>query len=154
MAMRWREELPSFAGAAAWINGRADREALFGKPVLVHFWAVSCHLCKEELPIVNHWREAYGERCRLQLVGVHMPRLEQDKDPGLVREAALRHELTHPVIIDNELKVSVAFRNACVPAYYLFDGKLRLRHFQAAGGSGLRWFDLRLRKILGEIAEK
>lgn len=148
MPMRLYAELPAFEGVTDWVNGKVDKEALRGKTVLVHFWAVSCHLCKEEFPIVNHWREAYGERYPLQLVGVHIPRSDADRDAGPVMEAIRKYELTHPVIIDNARTVSDAFGNPCVPAYYLFDENLKLRHSHM-GERGLRLVNERLMKILG-----
>ena len=148
MPMRLRTELPQFSGVTEWINSEADKEALRGRPLLVHFWAVSCHLCKEGLPIINHWRNTYGEQYNLQVVGVHMPRSEKDTDVEAVKEAVQQYELEHPVIVDNKHAVTDAFQNEYVPAYYLFDEQLQLRHFQA-GERGLQMVEQRLQKILG-----
>lgn len=32
------------------------------KPTLIHFWSVSCHLCKEAMPEVNKLRDEYVDR--------------------------------------------------------------------------------------------
>ena len=148
MPMKLRTEMPDFKGVTEWINGQADKEELRGKPVLVHFWAVSCYLCKEGLPIVNHWRETYGRDYGLNIIGVHMPRSEKDLDISLVKETVKQYELTHPIIVDNDHAITDAFVNEYVPAYYLFDEQLQLRHFQA-GEHGLHMVEKRLQKVLG-----
>lgn len=153
MPMRLRTELPDFNGVTEWVNSEANKEALRGKPLLVHFWAVSCYLCKEGLPFINHWRNTYGEQYNLQIVGVHMPRSEKDTDIEAVKEAVQQYELEHPIIVDNQHAVTDAFQNEYVPAYYLFDEQLQLRHFQA-GERGLQMVEQRLQKILGVKPEE
>jgi thioredoxin-like negative regulator of GroEL len=148
MPMRLRSDLPDFQGVTEWINHEVTKEELSGKPVLIHFWAVSCHMCKESLPQINEWRDQYGKEFDLQVIGVHMPRSEKDTDIDAVKALVQQYELTHPVIVDNQHAITDAFQNEFVPAYYLFDGKQQLRHFQA-GEKGLKMVEQRLNKILG-----
>lgn len=145
--MRLREELPDFPGITEWVNGQVTKADLAGKPVLVHFWAVSCYMCKESMPQINEWRDKYKEK-GLQVVGVHMPRSEADTDLEAIKETIAKYELTHPIAIDNEMKTVDAFQNEYVPAFYLFDETLQLRHFQA-GEKGLNLVKKRLNRILG-----
>ncbi|WP_274363398.1 redoxin domain-containing protein [Paenibacillus thermotolerans] len=146
--MRLRTELPEFQGVTEWVNGEVAKSELEGKPVLVHFWAVSCYMCKESLPLMNEWRKKYEQQYGLRMIGVHMPRSEADTDIAAVKETIEQYHLEHPVIVDNEHAVTDAFQNEFVPAYYLFDGNLQLRHFQA-GEKGLSMVEQRIHKILG-----
>ena len=148
MPMRLRTALPEFKGVTEWVNGAVDFEALAGKPVLVHFWAVSCYLCKQSLPMLNIWREQYGAEYDLQIIGVHTPRTEKDLNIDAAKEVIAEYELQHPLIIDNDHAVTDAFENEYVPAFYLFDSQHQLRHFQA-GEKGLKMVEQRLQKILG-----
>lgn len=148
MPMKLRTEIPDFTGVTEWVNGQVDKAALQGHPVLVHFWAVSCYLCKEGLPFINHWRDVYGEQYKLKIIGVHMPRSEKDTEIEPIKATIKQYELTHPIIIDNAHAVTDSYQNEFVPAYYLFDDKLQLRHFQA-GERGLQMVDQRIQKILG-----
>lgn len=148
MPMRLRSELPEFQGVTEWVNGETNKEQLQGKPVLVHFWAVSCHMCKESLPNINEWIEKYKDEYNLEVIGVHMPRSEKDTEIDPVKETIAQYELKHPIIIDNGHAVTDAFENEYVPAFYLFDEKSQLRHFQA-GEKGLKMVEQRLNKILG-----
>ncbi len=152
MPMRLRTELPAFDGVTEWVNGETSKAAVVGKPVLVHFWAVSCYLCKESLPMLNIWREQYGAQYGLQVIGVHMPRSEKDLDIASAKAVISEYELAHPVIIDNDHAVAEAFQNEYVPAFYLFDQQGQLRHFQA-GEKGLKMVEQRLHKILGVSEE-
>ncbi|MEI7028129.1 redoxin domain-containing protein [Paenibacillus sp. y28] len=148
MPMRLRTELPGFAGVTEWINSQVDLEALRGKPVLVHYWAVSCYMCKEGLPLLNEWRVKFGEQYGLQLVGIHMPRSEKDTDVEAVKEMVKQYELQHPIAVDNAHAVTDAFQNEYVPAFYLFDDQLQMRFF-GAGEKALGMVEQRIHKILG-----
>lgn len=47
--MKLREQMPELVGATTWLNGEVTKAELVGKkPTLIHFWSVSCHLCKEQ----------------------------------------------------------------------------------------------------------
>lgn len=145
--MRLREELPDFPGITEWVNGQVTKADLAGSPVLVHFWSVSCYMCKESMPTVNEWRDKYAAN-GLKVIGIHMPRSEKDTDIETIKQTIVEHSLTHPIGIDNEMKTVDAFQNEYVPAFYLFDENLQLRHFQA-GEKGLNLVKKRLFRILG-----
>lgn len=148
MPLRLREQLPELEGVPEWVNGTIDKAQLKGQPVLVHFWAISCYMCKESLPVLNEWRHKYGEQYNLKLVGVHMPRSEKDTDMAAVKAAIQQYELQHPVAIDNDHAITDAFQNEYVPAYYLFDAEGQMR-FYGAGEKAIGMVEQRLHKILG-----
>ncbi|MFK7691163.1 redoxin domain-containing protein [Paenibacillus sp. HJGM_3] len=150
--MKLRSELPSLEGITEWVNGTIDRDELQGKPLLVHFWAVSCYMCKDGLPTLNEWRDRFGEQYGLRLIGVHMPRSEKDTDIEEAKKTIAQYELKHPVGIDNEHNVTDAFQNEFVPAYYLFDAQGQMR-FYGAGEKALGMVEQRIHKILGPKEE-
>lgn len=146
--MRLREPMPELVGATAWINGEVSKEQLIGtKPTLIHFWSISCHLCKEAMPQVNQFRDQYKDR--LNVVAVHMPRSEDDLDLEKIKKVAEEHGITQPIFVDSEHKLTDAFENQYVPAYYVFDKEGKLRHFQA-GGSGMKLLEKRVNRVLEE----
>ncbi|HEY9283432.1 MAG TPA: redoxin domain-containing protein [Pyrinomonadaceae bacterium] len=156
MPMRIGTEMPSFDGATEWLNatGAAAEAKSEGRPTLVHFWSVSCGVCKENLPRVARWRD---ERAAdgLRVVAVHMPRYEADTDVEKVREAVGEYQITEPCAVDNEHKLKEAFQNdqGYVPAYYLFDAEGKLRCF-AAGERGINLVAASLDRLLPKAAEK
>lgn len=147
MALRLRTEMPEIKGITEWVNGEVSKGDLQGKPLLVHFWSISCGMCKESLPTINQMREEYPQ---LQLVGIHMPRSEKDTDVDAVKETIVKYELKHPQGIDNEHNVVDAFENEFVPSFYLFDANGLLRH-RSAGEKALSMLKKPLERVLGEI---
>ncbi|MFE7061293.1 redoxin domain-containing protein [Sutcliffiella sp. NPDC057660] len=148
--MKLREQMPELTGATEWINEEVTKDDLIGKPTLIHFWSVSCYLCKEAMPEINDLRDEYDDE--LNVVAVHMPRSEDDLDLGVIRSMAMGHDITQPIFVDSEHKLTDAFENKYVPAYYVFDAEGNLRHFRA-GGSGMNMLKKRINRVLG-VEEK
>jgi len=150
MGMRLGTEMPSLTGATEWFGGtQAAAEAeTQGKPTLVHFWSMSCGICKDNMPRIAEWRDNLRER-GLRVVAVHMPRYEKDTNVEEVREAIATNSISEPCAIDNEHKLKDAFQNdqGFVPAYYLFDDQWKLRSF-AAGERGLDLLKATLERVL------
>jgi thiol-disulfide isomerase/thioredoxin len=155
MPMRIGTQMPSLDGATEWFGAtqaHAEAESA-GHPVLVHFWSVSCGLCKDNMPRVAEWREQRGEQ-GLRVIAVHMPRYEADTDVEAVREAIAKYDITEPCAVDNQHKLREAFQNeqGYVPAYYLFDAEGKLRCF-AAGERGLNMIAPALERLLATASQ-
>ena len=150
MPMRIGTLMPKLDGATEWFNGtqaHAEAEAQ-GHPTLVHFWSVSCGVCKENLPRVAQWRDENKEQ-GLRVIAIHMPRYEADTDVETVRDLIAEHHISEPVGVDNEHKLRDAFQNdqGYVPAYYLFDAEGKLKSF-AAGERGLDMLKSAIERLL------
>lgn len=154
MAMRIGDAMPGLEGATTWFNGSLEdiQEQIKGKPTLVHFWAVSCGICKDKMPQLNEIKAKYGA-LGLQTVAVHMPRYEADTDLDTVNEAITSNHITEPTAVDSLHKLKDAFVNeqGWVPVYYLFDadGKLKTR---AAGEFGVSVLQTALDKMFPKQA--
>ena len=147
--MKLRSPMPELTGATEWLNGEVTKSELVGeKPTLFHFWSISCHLCKEAMPQVNEFRDQFKDK--LNVVAIHMPRSEDDLNIDEIKRVAAEHDITQPIFVDNEHKLTDAFENQYVPAYYVFDAEGNLRHFQA-GGSGMKMLEKRVNRVLGEM---
>jgi len=126
-----QSEMPSLDGATAWLNSEPlTPGALRGRPVLVEFWALSCPICRETMPKVRAWRERFEPR-GLQFVGVHTPLVQEDTDLESVKNAVREHGLDFPQAVDSEGRMAAAFETRYTPAFYLFGGEGRLRHYRA-----------------------
>jgi thiol-disulfide isomerase/thioredoxin len=146
--MRLRSDMPELSGATEWINGEISKSDLVGdKPTLIHFWSVSCGLCKEAMPSINQFRDDYKDE--LNVIAVHMPRSEKDLDISQIKEVAEEHDITQPIFVDNDHALTDAFENEYVPAYYVFDAEGKLRHYQA-GGDGMKMLTKRVNRVLGK----
>lgn len=142
--------MPLLEGATEWFNAtQASAEASAQRqPTLIHFWSLSCGVCKENMPRIGQWREELQEQ-GLRVVAIHMPRYESDTNVESVREAIATNNITEPCAVDNEHKLREAFQNdqGYVPAYYLFDGERKLRGF-AAGERGLDLLKATLDRVM------
>src|SRR5688572_9032037 len=156
MGMRIGTPKPAFDGATEWMKGSAEEaEAQTnGQPTLVHFWSVSCHICKENMPRVAEWRDKFRDQ-GLRVVAVHMPRYEADTDRESVRKAIADYNIVEDCAVDNEHKLKDAFQNeqGYVPAYYLFDSQGKLKSF-AAGERGLYMVNAALNRVLEAAAKE
>jgi thiol-disulfide isomerase/thioredoxin len=152
MPMRIGDAMPSLEGATTWFNGSLEGtvQDIEGKPTLVHFWAVSCGICKDKMPQFNELKKKYGEK-GLQTVAVHMPRYEADTDLDLVNEAIEANKIEEVCAVDSLHRLKDAFQNeqGWVPVYYLFDaeGKLKTR---AAGEYGIGVLTTALEKMFAD----
>lgn len=144
--------MPSLDGATEWFGGtQAFAEAeVAGHPTLIHFWSISCGICKDNMPRVAEWRDQLKEQ-GLRVIAIHMPRYEADTDVEAVRDAITTYGIAEPCAVDNEHKLKEAFQNdhGYVPAYYFFDSQGKLRSF-AAGERGLDLLKSTLDRVMAQ----
>lgn len=139
MPMRIGDAIPPLDGATTWFNGSLEEtsNSIKGTPTLVHFWAVSCGICKDKMPRLSELKKKYGA-LGLRTIAVHMPRYEADTDLDTVDRAIADNHIDEVCAVDGLHKLRDAFQNeqGWVPVYYLFDadGKLKTR---AAGEFGV-----------------
>ncbi len=151
MPMRTGTEMPELSGAEEWVNGEAEASALRGSPALVHFWAVSCHVCHDNMPTVGEWRDQYADK-GLKVIAVHMPRQEDDTDVAAVKADMIAMGMTEPCAIDNEHEIGERFESTIWPGYFLFDAEGKLRG-RAGGYAGLKIIEAPLKRLLDPVLE-
>jgi thiol-disulfide isomerase/thioredoxin len=114
---------PAFTHRAAqdWINSPPlSLDDLRGKVVLIDFWAFECWNCYRSFPWLNDLAARLSPR-GLQVIGVHTPEFERERDRRQVAEKVREFGLEHPVMIDNDHSYWRAMHNRYWPAYYLVD---------------------------------
>lgn len=148
MPLRMDTPLPSLEGGTDWFNSAPiTNDDLKGQPVLIHFWSISCHNCKESLPDINNWVDEFAPS-GLKIISVHMPRSETDTNVEKVKEAVEEYKMKQPCVVDNWHEITDRFENKFVPAYYVFDSEHKLRHFQA-GEKALKMVKPVIERVLG-----
>ena len=135
MSMRINTHLPSLEGANQWLNDEPNLEEMEGKPIFIYFWAVSCHVCHNNMPKLQTWRELYVPK-GLEMIAIHCPRMKTDTNLEQVKSAVKGYGIVEPCGIDNMHKLKKAFENEFWPAYFLFDRDKSLK-CRAAGNKGL-----------------
>jgi thiol-disulfide isomerase/thioredoxin len=131
MAIFDRLRMPTFDGAAGWLNSEPLGPAeLRGHVVLVDFWTLTCINWLRTEPYVRAWSRAYRDD-GLIVVGVHTPEFSFEHDGDLVLQATKDRDIDYPVALDPDYRVWRAFDNHYWPALYFVDGEgiIRDHHF-------------------------
>ncbi len=144
--------MPGLEGATEWLNSNGMPEIEAGKVTLIHFWAVSCHICHETMPEVMKMKNKYSSE-GLQTIAIHMPRYEEDADKDKVLKDIEEYHMDQPIGLDHMMRIAGHFENEYVPAFFIFgeDGTLK---FRAAGDRGFQKVEPKLREALGLPAEE
>lgn len=125
---------PAIASSVIWLNTPEQQairlDSLKGKVVLVDFWTYSCINCLRTLPHLKAWYDKYHAQ-GLNIIGVHSPEFEFEKNPSNVLQAIQRYGIPYPVAMDNQLDTWNNFHNQYWPAHYLIDreGNIVYSHF-------------------------
>jgi hypothetical protein len=100
------------------------------------------------VPHVNDWYAHFGG-ADFEVIGVHYPEFDYERDLDNVKAALERMAIQYPVAIDNDRKTWSAYRQRYWPTRYLIDkaGNIRFKHI----GEGA--YDETLRLIAALIAE-
>jgi len=126
--------LPSFDGAAGWLNSPPLAAAdLRSKVVLVDFWTYTCINWLRTLSYVRAWAKKYEDH-GLVVVGVHTPEFPFERDVKNVRWAVQDMSVKYPVALDSDYAIWDAFANRYWPAVYIADAQGRIRHHQFGEG--------------------
>jgi len=109
----------------AFINTPSDKpitiQSLVGKKViLVDFWTYSCINCQRTQPYLNAWYKKYKDQ-GLEIIGVHSPEFDFEKDANNVRLATKAAGIQYPVVQDNNFATWRAYNNRFWPHKYLID---------------------------------
>jgi thiol-disulfide isomerase/thioredoxin len=127
-------DLPSLAGATAWLNSPPLTAAgLRGKVVVIDFWTYTCINWLRTLPYVRAWAEKYKDH-GLVTIGVHTPEFAFEREIENVRRAAKEMRVNYPIAIDNEYAIWRGFNNEYWPALHFVDAHGRTRHHQFGEG--------------------
>ena len=125
-------QMPEIQGISHWFHTKKplSREELKGRVVLIDFWAYSCVNCLRTIPYLKSWYKKY-RLAGLEIIGIHTPEFEFEKDPKNVERAIRQFQIAYPVAMDNEFITWNNFANRYWPAHYFVDkeGVIRATHF-------------------------
>jgi thiol-disulfide isomerase/thioredoxin len=90
------------------------------KVVLVDFWTYSCINCQRTIPYLNAWYQKYKD-LGLEIVGVHTPEFDFEKNQANVSKAVADLGIKYPVVLDSNRGTWTAYSNLYWPHEYLID---------------------------------
>ncbi len=114
----------------------ASLDELEGQVVIVQFWTYSCRNCTATIPYLQALYERYQDD-GLEIVGVHSPEFDFEKDPANVAEAAEELGVTWPIALDTERTNFREWqgRPAYWPRTYVLDERGRVRYNNIGEGA-------------------
>lgn len=124
-------QAPDFSGIETWINSQPlTMQALRGKVVLIDFWTYSCINCIRTLPYLKDWYAKYHDK-GFEIIGVHSPEFQFERDVGNVKNAVQKYGILYPVALDNRFETWRRYHNRYWPAHYLINkkGEVVYQHF-------------------------
>ncbi len=110
---------PEFPTKFAWHN--VDKpltlRGLRGKIVLLDFWTYGCINCIHVLPDLKKLERKYPNE--LVVIGVHSAKFENESDAANIRNALLRYNIQHPVVVDQKMRIWNDFTVNAWPSFVL-----------------------------------
>jgi thiol-disulfide isomerase/thioredoxin len=111
------------AGPTGFVNVSSsfNLSSLIGKKiVLLDFWTYSCINCIRTIPHLNAWEAAYASS-GLEIVGMHTPEFDFEKNIANVRAAVAQYGIQYPVVLDSNYSTWNAYANLYWPEEYIID---------------------------------
>jgi len=134
---------PELTGQS-WLNlakGASNSVPTFkGKVTILHFWTFDCINCRHNLPYYARWQRAFPGNA-VQIIGVHTPETDRERDPENVTKKVKELAVTYPVLLDPQRENWNRWQQQMWPAIYLVDKRGRVRfvwegelEYNGAGG--------------------
>ena len=112
---------PEFPANFTWLN--TDKplslRALRGKIVLLDFWTYGCINCMHVLPDLAKLERKYDKD--LVVISIHSAKFANENGRQNIRDAMLRYNIAHPVLVDENMKVWDAYAINAWPTFVLVD---------------------------------
>lgn len=100
-----RVRAPEFPKNKTWLN--TDRplslQELRGRVVILDFWTYCCINCLHVLPELKYLEQKYKDS--LTVIGVHSAKFDNEKEVENIRQAVLRYDIEHPVVVDSNFAI-------------------------------------------------
>ncbi len=122
--------VPPLIKSDTWLNSNPLTSAMLkGKVRLVYFFSIGEPDALSEIPHLNWLHKKLGGT--IAIVGVHVPKFENDEVVENVRRAVKSLEIEFPVALDNQMKVWRTYRNQYWGQVHLLDGEGVVRDYHA-----------------------
>src|ERR1700722_8947285 len=111
-----------FTAADGWLNTEKpiSIKDLKGQVVILDFWTYCCINCIHIMPDLKFIEEKY-KNDPVVVMGVHSGKFDEERDADHIRQAVLRHNISHPVAVDSEYKIWQAFGVHAWPTVLVID---------------------------------
>lgn len=98
-----------------------------GKKVMINFWATWCPPCKAEMPDMQKFYEQYGDQVTILAINI---------DPEYdVKGFVQQMNISFPILLDDQDKVSSAYKILTIPTTFIIDEKGIIQYKQLSAMS-------------------
>ena len=114
-------DAPDFPDGFTWLNANRpySLKDFRGKLVLLDFWTYCCINCMHIIPDLKKLEAKYPEE--LVVIGVHSGKFTNEKDAAQIRQAILRYDIRHPVVVDEDFRLWSAYEAKAWPTVALIN---------------------------------
>lgn len=144
-----RVKAPKLPQDYPWLN--TDRPLslaeLKGRIVLLDFWTYCCINCLHILPDLKYLERKYQKS--LTIIGIHSAKFQQEKEVENIRQAILRYDIEHPILVDRDFEVWQQYAIRAWPTLVLIDPEgYDIGHFSGEGNRDL------LDELIAQLIER
>ncbi len=116
-----RVRAPEFPQNYQWFN--TDKplslKNLKGRVIILDFWTYCCINCMHILPDLKYLERKYKDI--LTVIGVHSAKFDNEKETENIRQAILRYDIEHPVLVDRDFRVWQEYTVRAWPTLMVID---------------------------------
>ncbi len=116
-----RVRAPELPQNQPWLN--TDKplsiHQLKGRVVILDFWTYCCINCLHILPELKYLEQKYKDS--LTVIGVHSAKFDNEKETENIRQAILRYDIEHPVLVDSGFRLWQQYAVRAWPTLMVID---------------------------------
>jgi thiol-disulfide isomerase/thioredoxin len=148
-----RVRAPELPQNYVWLN--TDKplslKELRGRVVILDFWTYCCINCLHILPDLKYLEQKYKDS--LTVIGVHSAKFDNEKEAENIRQAILRYDIEHPVVVDQDFRIWQEYTVRAWPTFMIIDPEGYVIGY--VSGEGKRDFlDQLVAKVIEEHQQK
>jgi thiol-disulfide isomerase/thioredoxin len=116
-----RVRAPELPSNQAWLNIDCplSLQQLRGQVVILDFWTYCCINCLHVLPDLKYLEQKFQDQ--LTVIGIHSAKFDNEKEVENIRQAILRYDIEHPVIVDSGFEVWQQYAVRAWPTLMVID---------------------------------
>jgi glutathione peroxidase-family protein len=108
-----------------WLDSKTlEWQGLRGKVVLLNVWTFACWNSYRSFPWLISLQSKFPN---LQLIGIHSPEFDYEKDRKQMQVVMTRYHVTYPQVLDDNHDYWNSLGNSYWPAFYVVDRRGRIR---------------------------
>lgn len=140
-----RVRAPELPQNCPWLN--TDKplslQQLKGRVVILDFWTYCCINCLHILPELKYLEQKYKDS--LTVIGVHSAKFDNEQDTENIRQAILRYDIEHPILVDQGFRVWQEYAVRAWPTLMVIDPETYVIGYVSGEGN---------RDVLDELIQK